>query len=176
MGPITFALCHKALIGPAMWITGLCSFPPLIDALPFPLDAGGSTVSSAFSVPVDKNYEFFMSFEFVSTEARLQDKLVGSNYGAACDRGPAPPLAKSEYGRPIPIRIVIRKMSDKSIVIDSEFVTLCVQGWMDNHKGRSIAWLALSQGEYTAEVTNVTAQEGFGAVTSSISLVAGGAK
>jgi Domain of unknown function (DUF5625) len=176
MGPTTYALCQKAFIGPAMWIMGLCSFPPLISDLSFSLDAAGTPVASAFSVPVDRSYEFVLDFEFASTEARLQDRIVGTNYEAACSTEPTSLLGKSEYGRPIPIRVVIRKSSDKAILVESEFLTLCVKGQISNRKSRSIGWVALPRGEYIAEVTNLAVQEGLAEMKTSISLVPGGGK
>lgn len=176
MVPTTYALCQKALIGPAMWIAGLCFFPPLIGNTAFPLNAVGSTVSAPFAVPVDKSYQFVLQFEFSSTEARLQDKIVGSSYRTECDKDPAALTDKPEFGRPIPIRVVIRNAKDRSIVTDEKFTSLCVLWHVDNKKTRGIAWVKLTRGEYIAEVTNLTAQDGLASIKTFIALVPGGGK
>jgi hypothetical protein len=176
MGPIAYALCQKAILGPAMWITGLCSFPSLIENVPLPLDAVATVRSSSFTVPVDKNYEFLLEFEFVSTEARLQDKMVGSSYAADCEDNPTSLLEKPEYGHPIPIRVVIRHAVNRAVIVDAKFITLCIQGHAGNRKMRSIGWVTLARGEYTAEVTNLAIQDGFANIKASVSLGPGSGK
>lgn len=173
MGPITYSLCQKAIIGPAMWIVGLCSFPPLIDEISLPINTTGASVKTSFSAPVDKNYQFILNFEFASTEARLQDTLVGQRFQKACDTAPASLLGKSEYGHPIPIRILIRRANDQSVLLDQEFTSLCVLGHANNRKSRSVGWVTLDRGEYIAEITNVAAQEGFTDTEVFVALVPG---
>lgn len=159
-----------------MWIAGLCAFPPLISSVALPLSAAGATVATPFSVPVDRNYQFLLKFEFPSTEARLQDIIVGTNYRAECDKEPASLTGKPEYGRPIPIRIVIRKAKDQSIVVNEQYTSLCALGHENNRKTRRIGWVNLTHGEYTAEVTNIAGQDGLTNTKTSIALVPGGGK
>ncbi|WP_411969922.1 DUF5625 family protein [Paucibacter sp. DJ2R-2] len=176
MGPTAYALCQNGIIGPAMWIVGLCVFPPLIGSTALPLQTAGIATSSSFTVPVDKSYQFLLEFEFASTEARLQDKIVGNNYAAGCQSNPMSLAGQAEYGRPIPIRVVIRRANDSSVVVDSKFVTLCLQSHSNNRKSRSIGWVTLARGEYTAELTNLAAQDGLTHTRTSFSLVPGGRK
>ena len=176
MGPTTYALCQKSLIGPAMWIAGLCSFPPLVSHIALPMNTGGEFVVESFTVPVDKNYQFILQFEFASTDARLQDTIVGKSYSAECDKEHNSLAGKPEYGRPIPIRIVVRSKTDRSILIDKQFTSLCLLGHVDNRKTRSVGWVTLSRGEYTLEVTNISAQNDLNNVQTFISLVPGGGK
>lgn len=176
MGPTTYALCQKSLIGPAMWIAGLCSFPPLVSHLALPMNLGGESVTTSFTVPVEKNYQFILHFEFASTDARLQDAIVGRSYSAECDNEPNSLVDKPEYGRPIPIRVVVRRAKDRLILVDKQFTSLCLLGHVDNRKTRSVGWVALPRGEYTAEVTNVAAQKDLTNTKTFISLVPGGGK
>ena len=176
MGPTTYTLCQKAVIGPAMWIVGLCVFPPLISDVSLPLSSAGAAATASFSVPVDKNYQFILEFEFGSTEARLQDKIVGSNYRAECEKEPAALLGNPEYGRPIPVRVVIRKAQDRSIVVDRNFISLCMLGHMSNKKSRGVGWVTLARGDYTVEIANLVAQDHLADIKTSISLVSGSAK
>lgn len=176
MGPTTFALCQKAGIGVAMWITGLCSFPPLIKDVAMPLDAAGASVKAPFSAPVDKSYQFILSFDFKSVEARLQDSIVGRNFREECYTAPATLIGQSEYGRPIPIKVVVRRANDQSVVIEKEFTSLCVLSHGGNRKSRNVGWVTLSRGEYIVEMTNVVAQEGLADTKTYIALVPGGGK
>ena len=176
MGPTTYTLCQKAVIGPAMWIAGLCTFPPLINDASLPLSSAGAAVTTPFSVPVDKDYKFILEFEFKSAEARLRDMIVGGSYRTECEKEPAALLGKPEYGRPIPVRVVVRKAKDRTVVIDQQFTSLCVVGHVANRKSRGIGWVSLTRGEYTAEITNVDAQEDMTDIKTSISLVSGSGK
>ena len=56
MGPIAYNLCHKEVIGVAMWITGLCSFPPLITPTDVSLQEPGVVLRKDFNAPLDKSY------------------------------------------------------------------------------------------------------------------------
>ena len=176
MGPITYSLCQKALIGPALWIAGLCAFPPLIENTSLPLTTAGATVSAPFTVPVDLRYQFVLQFEFPSTEARLQDTLVGSRYQTECETDPAALADKPEFGRPIPLRLIIRNAKDHSLVTDEQVTSLCVLGHAGNKKSRAVAWVTLSRGDYTAEISNLSAQTGLDDVNTFIALVPGSSK
>jgi hypothetical protein len=76
MGPITYCLCHKEIIGVAMWITGLCAFPPLIPVTEISINEPGLVISKEFNAPVDKSYLLDLNFIFPSTEARTRDEIV----------------------------------------------------------------------------------------------------
>ena len=176
MGPTTYALCHKGLIGPVMWLAGLCVFPPLIPNISLPLGHAGTAVTQPFFVPVDKKYLWTLNFEFTSVEARLDDKIVGSNFDSRCLSAPESLNSRSEFGRPIPIRIVVRRANDRTVVVDTAFQSLCIHGHVDNKKSRAVGWVELTRGEYIAEITNVVAQRDLSGVVTTVSLVPGGAK
>jgi hypothetical protein len=176
MGPLTYALCHKSLVGPALWITGLCAFPPLFSDVALPLGAEGTTVATAFFAPVDRKYQLVLNFEFATSDERLQDTTVGSSYRAECDKDPSSILDKPQYGQAIPIRVVIRKAENNAVIIDEQFTTLCIISHRANQKTRSIGWVSLARGKYTAEITNIAAQKGLGAAKVSVALVPGGSK
>jgi len=177
MGPIAYPLCQKALIGPLMWITGLCAFPALVSPVSLPLSSGGETVSASFTAPVDKRYQFVLRFDFESTEARLNDEIVGKRqYRPECDDGSNSLVGNPEYGRPIPIRVVIRAAKDRSVVVDKQFTSLCAMGHVDASRTRSVGWVTLLSGDYTMEATNVEPQAGLTNVRTFIYLVSGGGK
>lgn len=176
MGPTTFALCQKAVFGPAMWIAGLCAFPPLIRDVPLPLDAAGATVSVPFTAPVDKRYQLVLGFDFPSVQARLQDVVVGDRYHAACVSSPESLVGRPGFGRAVPIRVVIRRAEGGDVVVDQTFTSMCVFGHSEHRKWRSVGWVQLPRGPYTAEITNVDAQPGLEGVKTVVSLVPGGRK
>lgn len=168
MGPVTYALCGKPAIGVAMWITGLCAFPPLFHDRPISLDAAGTQVSAAFEAPVDKKYLLAAGFEFASREARVHDRLAGGDTGLPCSDG---------SGRPMPFHVVVRKAGDRSVEIDKTFVASCgLSHDGDRKKTVLIGWLDLPAGQHTAEITNLQAHGGFDGVIVRISLYAGTGK
>jgi len=180
MGPTTYALCQKPVIGVAMWITSLCAFPPLFSEAPLALSVGGATISQAFKVRVDKRYGFDLGFDFPSVAARLQDKVAGSTYNEYC-RGDIsyqdiPVAYREPLGHPIPLKVVVRRKSDNAVVFDRVFMTLCVFAHGENKKWRSIGGVDLVRGDYVAEITNLESQSGLDGVKTYISLVAGHGK
>ena len=159
MGPIRYELCQKPIIDLVLWVTGLCVFPPLIEPMAFPLTVAGAKVSVPFSAPVDKSYQLQLGFEFSSTEARLKDQIVGTKYQTECDHDPATLTGRPEFGKPIPIRVVIRKEDDKEVAIDQQFLSLCSNGFINNTKWRGVGWVTLPRGKYIGEITNLIAQD-----------------
>lgn len=181
MGPTTYALCQKSFLGPAMWIAGLCTFPPLFSGQHIDLSITGASVTKSFEAPVEKSYPLAVTFEFPSVEARLSDQIVGERYSEHCQgdiRYDAIPEAQRKgLGQPIPFRVVIRKAADSSIVLDRTFVSLCVTSHNGKDaKTRTIGWLPLTTGKYVAEVTNLEGQTSLPGVKTAISLYGGQGK
>lgn len=183
MGPITYALCQKPVIGIAMFVASLCVFPPLIRSEPLVLTTAGATASKDFVVPIDKSYLFDLAFEFPSLEAIRRDTVVGSGYGEGCedavkyeDMSAGWP---SVFGHPIPVHVSIKRKSDGRVVVDQTFVSLCMFGSAGGEhptKWRRIGRVELTRGEYRVEMTNLEAQAGLDGVATSFSLVGGHGK
>lgn len=178
MGPITYSLCHKEVIGVAMWITGLCSFPPLIPKTEVSIREPGLVLSKEFNVPVDKSYLLDLKFIFPSTEARLQDEIVGdgrsSNYcSGEVEYGVIPENERIGLGRPIPFKVIVRKLDDSAQVIEKTFHSLCKTSHMTNDKGRDVGRLNLKEGGYKIEVYNLLPQTAFGNIKVQMGLVSG---
>lgn len=180
MGPITYSLCHKPVIGVLMYVSSLCAFPPPIPNEPLPMASAGLAVSKEFEAPVDKAYAFDLVFEFPTGDARLSDQILGKWPMEYCGKNIAyediPVTHRAVMGRPIPIRIVIRKISDRSIVADQTHVTLCSSGHTSTMKWRPIGWVNLTRGKYIAEVTNLKSQPGLEGVKTMFTLVGGRGK
>lgn len=181
MGPTTYALCQKSFLGHAMWITGLCAFPPLFSGQNIDLSTTGASVTKSFEVPVEKSYPLAVRFEFPSVEARLSDQIVGERYSEHCQgdvRYDAIPEGQRKgLGQPIPFRVVVRKAADHAIVIDRTFVSLCLTSHDGkNAKTRTIGWLPLATGNYVAEITNLEGQSSLLGVKTAISLYGGQGK
>ena len=180
MNPITYSLCQKPVIGVVMWITSLCSFPPLIQDAPISLATAGAKISVAFQVPVDKRYGFDLAFDFPSPEARSMDQIIGSRYDEHCHDPVTiesiPELKREGLGRPIPFRVVILRKSDRTVLIDKALTSLCSFAGSNNRKLRMIGGVDLARGKYIAEITNLESQAGLESVKTSISLVAGHGK
>jgi hypothetical protein len=181
MGPITYALCKKPVIGIAMFIASLCAFPPLVHHVPVYLEAQGDAVSGTFTVPVEKSYELDLVFEFPSREAMTEDQVAGKNYDEYCEHVP---LNETEWipgnvrGRPIPLQVLVRDEADGRIVVDRIFNTLCIysHGATTFDKWRKIGRVTLPIGEYSFELKNLKAQAGLIGVHTYVSLIAGHGK
>ena len=180
MGPTTYALCKKPVIGVVMWITSLCVFPPLFSDAPLSLSKAGTTLSQTFNVKVDKRYGFELEFEFPSVAARVHDQVAGSTYNENCRDDVAYqdilPAYRAELGQPIPIRVVVRRKSDQAVVMDRTFRTLCIFAHGDNKKSRSIGGVDLVRGDYVAEITNLESHPEFDGIKTYVSLAAGHGK
>jgi hypothetical protein len=183
MGPITYALCQKQVIGMAMFVSGLCAFPPLIKQEPISLAKAGSAASKEFVVPVDKPYFFDLAFEFPSVEAFRRNQVAGPGHGNYCEDDvkieDLPAVRPANLGRLIPIHVVVKRTSDKHVVVDQTFVSSCGTG-SSGTDHPTIWWrigrVELTRGEYIAELTNVEAQSGLEGVKTTVYLVGGHGK
>ena len=177
MGPTTYALCQKPVIGFVMWITTLCSFPPLFKDAPISLENAGSSVSVLFTAPVTKLYPLEISFEFPSAEALLNDNIVGSRNGEYCrdtfKYTDIPVSKRADLGQPIPFRVVIRNEPGKKVVVDRIFESLCIASRNVKKKNRTIGFLDLTEGNYSAEVISLESQRNLEGVKTTISLESG---
>ena len=180
MGPTTYSLCQKPVIGIMMWVTSLCAFPPLFSDVPIKLAVTNATATSTFTAPVDKIYPLDITFEFPSVEARINDQIVGDRYIETCIGNvrydEMPEVQKKGIGRPIPFKVVVLKAADRSIVINQTFESKCITSHNGTEKIRTIGWLRLPVGDYVAEVTNLQAQSDLSNVTTTISLDGGSGK
>ncbi|MDP3837643.1 MAG: DUF5625 family protein [Methylococcales bacterium] len=180
MNPITYSLCHKPVIGMVMFITSLCAFPPLFSHIPIALDKAGAIAYSSFSVPVTKKYVLEIDFEFPNKEAKSKDEIVGDRYNENC-RGnikyqDIPEKERIGLGKPILFRVIIRNQKNNAVITDKVFESLCVISGFKNEKTRTIGWLDLTEGKYSAEVINLDAQKNLEGVKTSIILNSGHGK
>ncbi|GEC14652.1 DUF5625 family protein [Nitrobacter winogradskyi] len=181
MGPITYSLCQKQIIGLAMFITGLCAFPPLIAATDVSLRESGLILDRAFNVPVDKSYQLELEFVFPSIEARVADKLVGDGDSSSfctsnTDYDAIPDRARARLGLPIPFRVVVRAKPGEAPVVDQTFHSLCNMSHIRNSKGRMIGRLHLNRGNHRIEVYSLQPQPAFNDIEVQLSLVSGHGK
>lgn len=178
MNSVTYALCNKPVIGSIMWLTTLCSFPPLFSDKPIQLGTENSMVNTVFEAPVKHNYKFKLNFYFVSTDARINDKVVGDRYAKECKSSfkykDIPENQRYDLGRPIPFQVIIRRESDNSIVLDKVFESKCLIAHAGNRKTRGFGYVPLEAGKYSIQVINLKKQTGLEQVTSTtLSLTAG---
>ena len=184
MGPLAYSLCQKPVIGLGMFVSGLCAFPPLIPDTPLPLAVAAPPVAVAFTVQVDKSYEFNLKFTPQGPQDLQRIGVVaGTHYeGAYCEGGvnyQDIPLARREgLGLPIPIRVLIRHQPDGAVVADQTFVSLCrfAHGGADKAVLRKIGAVKLAPGDYRAEVSGAAPQPELAGIATSFVLVSGGRK
>lgn len=179
MGPTTYALCQKPVIGLLMYVSSLCAFPPLVKHAPLPLASAQSSASAAFTVQVEKTYTIVLAFAFPDAAALRRDEIVGSRYDSHC--GPdvkydqIPLAQRAGLGRPIPLHVVVRRASDRAVVMDQEMTSLCKVSTQFEPPiaSRQIGQIALGRGDYVIDVTNLQAQDGLEGVKTSFSVIAG---
>jgi hypothetical protein len=74
MGPLTYSLCHKPVLGLAMFVAGACGFPPLFHEEPFPLQQASAGFVKEFEAPVSKPYSLLLVFGFPSANSPPDEK------------------------------------------------------------------------------------------------------
>lgn len=181
MGPLAYSLCQKEIIGAAMWITGMCAFPPLVAPTPVSLEAPGTILQTEFKAPIDKSYLVALHFTFPSAEARLKDNLVGDGRSSKfCDANipydSIPPSERQGLGIPIPMKVIVRRQPEGTLVSEDVFNSLCKTSHSAKDKGRNVGRIQLREGRYRIEVHNLQAQPAFRDIGVEIMLVSGGGK
>jgi hypothetical protein len=163
-----------------MWAAFLCTFPPLIDDTEISLERSGLVLNQSFEAPVGKSYSLYLNFVFPSVEARLHDVIVGDRYRPECIElkryDDIPEKIRIGLGRPIPLRVVVRKSEDKSVILEQTFQSWCSAWHAGSTKGRIVGFVSLEHGAYTIEVFNEQVQTGLSEIKTYIGLVSGGHK
>lgn len=177
MGPITYSLCHKPVVGILMFLSTLCTFPPPVPEKEVSLYKPGVVLNKTFDAPVDKSYPLVLVFTFPTTEDRLKDKFVGSNYTEDCKRGTPyeeiPENRRAQLGTPLPLKVKVTDASGAQTVFDKTVESLCVVYHGTNDKGRVVCYIELKRGKYRLEVTNLVSQPKLAGVKVAITLVGG---
>jgi hypothetical protein len=179
MGPTAYALCQKPVIGLLMFVSSLCVFPPLVDHAPMSLASAQSSASAAFTVRVEKTYTIELSFAYPDAAALRRDEIVGSRYDSHC--GPdvnydeIPLEQRAGLGRPIPVHVVVRRASNRAVVMDQKLTSLCRVSTQFEPPiaSRLLGRVALGQGDYVIEVTNLQTQDGMEDIKTSFSVITG---
>ena len=130
MGPITYSLCKTQYIGIVMFISGMCAFPNLIEPTEISLQEPGIVLSKDFNAPVDENYLLTLNFIFPSVEERIKDSLVGdgtqSRYcNVETSYENIPLNERKGLGLPIPLKVIVRKQPEGTLIMEHTFPTLC---------------------------------------------------
>jgi len=180
MGPLTYSLCKKPVLGLIMYVTSACAFPPLFWAEPLPLQQASASFVKEFDAPVSKLYFLLLHFQFASTVSSQTDEVVGSLYNGNCNRDYAdiPESQRAGLGRKIPIHVLIREQETGTIIIDRVFNSLCKTSAAASglEKTRTVGQIYLATGKYVAEIHNLASQAGLDDVKTTVSLVSGNGK
>lgn len=179
MGPTTYSLCAKPVVGTAMWISSLCAFPPPLPQAEISLNSPGSVLTASFEAPVEKSYPLILVFTFASADERMRDKLVGSTYNEYCQGKPfeeIPEKYREGLGKPIPLRVFVKKADDSSVILDKTFESLCTTSAATTTKNRTVGYLPLPRGKLSIEVVNLQPQPEFQGVKVGVMLAGGAGK
>ena len=180
MDPLTYSLCHKPVIGLAMFVASACAFPPLFQDEAFALRQADAQMHKEFEAPIAKPYSLTLQFRFPTAAASLADEVVGSRHDAACTRPYATiSLAQREgLGRPISIHVLVREKETGKVALDQVFETLCItsRGGRGFTKTRTVARFPLAAGSYTIALRSLENHSSLDDVETTVSLVSGDRK
>ncbi|MDB5748879.1 MAG: hypothetical protein JWP72_3727 [Massilia sp.] len=178
MGPLTYSLCHKPVLGLAMFVAGACGFPPLFHEEPFPLQQASAGFVKEFEAPVSKPYSLLLVFGFPSANSIRSDEVAGTGDNSNCERDyeDIPEPQRAAVGRPIPVRVSIREKRTGAVEFDSVFNSLCTTSTAatGNERTRTVARFPLTAGKYIIEIRNMASQAGLDDVKTTVSLVSAG--
>lgn len=181
MGPLTYALCKKPVLGLMLFVASACGFPPLFDEAPFPLQEAGARLVQEFEAPVSKPYSLMLHFHFPTAASIRADEVVGDRHDAACERDYATLsiAQRMGLGRPIPVHVLVRDKKTGAVALDQIVDTLCL-GAQGGHprfsKTRTAVRFELAAGSYVIELRNMNQQAGLDGVRTTVSLVSGDRK
>lgn len=170
MGPITYTLCQKPVIGIVLFASSACAFPPLFHDEALPLQQAQASFVREFEAPVGKTYFLDLRFHFPTAQAREADTVVGSRHEVDCQRDGR---QQAGAGRPIPIQVLIREQRSGKLVLNSVADTLCMSDGTSLVKQRRVARLELARGTYIAEIRNLESQPWLDGVKTTVSLFSG---
>lgn len=169
MGPLTYSLCKKPVIGFAMWITSLCAFPPPLPATELDLENRGAAVTKAFEVPLDHLYEINLDVKHSSAEARLNASPL--SLGICGTNGAA---ATSSYrgAGGLPLRIRISDTKNERVVFEQEYFHPCKTGHTGMEESLQLSDLFLTKGTYLIEIVTLQAASDYASLKPALSIVA----
>lgn len=180
MNPTLYALCQKAVLGPVLWISGQCSFPPLLPEFPVSLHAPGLILTKEFEAPVSKKYFLSFHVEFPSVEQRLNDTLIGSRFDVTCYGDEAkkasdfPAERQSDLGRPVKLHAKVLRLPSNTVAWEADIASICRAGHdLNAKKLQVLALLHLTQGKYRIDVMNVEARPDLAAFGTSLTIHSG---
>lgn len=180
MNPTLYVLCQKAVLGPALWISGLCSFPPLLPESPVSLDAPGLILTKEYEAPVSNNYFLSFHVEFPSVEQRLNDTLIGSKFDVPCYGEEGKKVSdfsterQFDLGRPVKLHVKVLRLPSETVAWEADISSICRAG--HDLKAKKLQVLALThftQGKYRIYVTNIEARPDLAAFRTSITIHSG---
>lgn len=181
MNPALFALCQKPVLGPLLWITSQCVFPPPLPETPVSLSAPGQVLSAQFDVPVSKGYFLSLAVGFPSIEARLNDNRIGAKYDVPCYGKYAktvedfPKARHEDLGKPVRLQVVVKKLPDGTVIFSKAIASICRAGHdLATRKIQVLAHAEFSEGKYLIEVTNIEARPDLADLTTSLKIDSGG--
>lgn len=177
MNPTLFALCQKPVLGPVLWISSLCVFPPPLPETPISVSAPGQELSALFDVPVSKGYFFSLTVQFPSIDARLNDTLIGAKYDVPCygkDAKTAEDFPKDRrevLGTPIRLHVTVKRLPDATVVYNKDIASICRAGHdLGTKKLQVLALTELVEGKYSVEVKSLEARPDLAGLTTSFTI------
>jgi hypothetical protein len=126
-------------------------------------------------------YFLAATFRFPSTRERIGDTVVGSSFDTKCYGTDAkrvedfPESARGQLGRPLRLKVTIKREPSGSIAYSQEIASICRAG----HNGAAIKsqvldLIPLAEGSYSIEVTNLEARPDLDSLHPNLIMYGGG--
>ncbi len=159
MNEITYFLCHKPIIGLAMYITSLCAFPPLFSNVPIALSSNQTSTEHTFEAPVATEYTLELVFGY-SAPIETVNAFIGKESVVNCQARFASErlalAAPNGNGRQTPLEVILKRIDKPSV--EQRFFSsgACSPSWWRRGEvGRTIARTELERGKYTIRVRSL---------------------
>jgi hypothetical protein len=184
MNQTIYNLCQKPILGSAMWILGLCSFPPLIASTPVSFNEEKVILVSDFEVKVPLKYFIYLKFGYEPGQLSEARAIIGEYNKEFClfekeASEPDPQIPENivkSIGRPTRIEIAIRSLATEKEILKKVFLSYCSTSQGENSLTRIIANFPLEKGKYNIQIKNLEARSEFAKLSTSIFMAVGSGK
>lgn len=171
MNNIIFQACKAKFIGPILYLTGFCTFPPLFSNIKIPLDQVGTEIKINISAPATAKYDIYMITEYNSENHQAAVAILDSNKNTReCTRPSSTPYPTD--GRPLnstPLHIKIKSLENESEKQDFFIQGECNSSrWQRNSAGRLLTTISLKAGNHQLSITNTSSNKNLSPFSNSI--------
>lgn len=184
MNPTLYSLCQKPILGSAMWLLGLCSFPPLISSTPISFNEEKIVLNSDFEVKVPLKYFIYLKLEYEPDQYSEANEVIGKydkNYCLFEKEASEPDFqiladVVKKVGKATRVELIIRSSNTERELIKKVFLSYCSISHGEKSFTRILANVNLDEGKYHIQIKNLEARSEFDKFNMSIFMTTGAGK